>query len=738
MASAASASPSRSSFKRADSADDSDSWQYVNSNPASVGFFPSPASGSLGSWGLVGMPNQAESSPSAVAVSPLQLDDYQAYSSSSYAEQADAAMMDITSFDSQFMAGLPSDMPLASGQDFVFDDQFNPALDMSPYYTAFPDMVGNTPSLEDFGAFHGLDIPQQPFDLGIPLHYRTTGDAPPWDPTSLQNDDDPSFPVVGTQAPSPQPSSQPSPSPRPLDVKTEPGKSPSAIRRTKGSGKVEKKKAEPASASKFVIMTPNLINASAGRPNPFECFEAMRTTQRGRKGPLADQTKENALQVRRLGACFCCHSRKVKCDKERPCKNCKKLTHQVPQIVCWQFQDFLPVLFPDFIRGHFRKEQMAQFVSENVDGFTVDGVEKSCTVELFSGQRFQSTLTVQANFFTAKGPEVLQHWHLSMGVNQVELQPHGAVPIGVNLDNNARREELRKKAKEYIHALTSEPQYAEQVTDSVRHTGLPRKILSMAQRFAQRSESLMVKKALSIYALHYVLTRHLCLTHASMAELQSTKLVPRNMPWVTPRLLNRQIKALLDEQLLKETTSLFETFAKSLKPKSRKEWAPCLVAFLVLCLFMEAVETAADTFVVSQNEVDLRNRSVPAYRRSFALAICKEIENLPFKQFAYQFHNIYQTHTRDASTKAFNPLLDDNLAAQGELDSASRELVSSLRELLQGDSYYELDFLVADPILPNQESHPFPRDISLNYTGRLVARFMLSFLDEKYLFDGQY
>lgn len=196
----------------------------------------------------------------------------------------------------------------------------------------------------------------------------------------------------------------------------------------------------------------------------------------------------------------------------------------------------------------------------------------------------------------------------------------------------------------------------------------------------------MVKKALSIYALHYVLTRHLCLTHASVAELQGTKLVPQNMPWVTPRLLNRQIKALLDEQLLKETTSLFETFAKSLKPKSRKEWAPCLVSFLVLCLFMEAVETAADTFVVSQTEVDLRSRSVPAYRRSFALAICKEIENLPFKQFAYQFHNIYQTHTRDASTKAFNPLLDDNLAAQGELDSASRELVSSLHGLLQGDS----------------------------------------------------
>lgn len=45
---------------------------------------------------------------------------------------------------------------------------------------------------------------------------------------------------------------------------------------------------------------------------------------------------------------------------------------------------------------------------------------------------------------------------------------------------------------------------------------------------------------------------------------------------------------------------------------------------------------------------------------------------------------------------------------------------------------------MADPDLPNEESHPYPRDVSINYTGRLVSRFLLSFLDEKYLFDGQY
>ncbi|KAK8138341.1 hypothetical protein PG984_001721 [Apiospora sp. TS-2023a] len=770
MASVASASPSGSSFQQPDSADEAESWQYIESNPGSVAFFPSPASGSLNSWGLVGYPDQLEhSSPGPAAVSPLQLNDHhqqippqphqqqqQAFSGS-YTDQANASMLASAGMEGQFLASLPNDAQLAAaGQDFMFNDQYNPDFDLAPpFYNAFPNSMGSMAGLDSLEDMGGMDMSQQqhqqqPIDLDIPAQFRNNGDVPPWDPTNLKNSETP-FAMSGLDAspgesscslqtsPVPSSSSQLSLSPRWVDVKAEPaGKAP--FRRIKAAGKIEKKKAEPV--NKFVIMTPNLIHASAGKPNPYECFDAMRTTARGRKGPLANDTKESALQVRRLGACFCCHSRKVKCDKERPCKNCKKLTHQLPQIVCWQFQDFLPVLFPDFIRSHFKKDQMAKFISENVDGFTVGGTEKTCTVELFSGHRFQSTLTLRASFFTAKSPEVLQHWHMNAGVNSLELESRGAVPIGIDLDNTAVREDVRRKARDYVQSLIFDPQYAEQVTDSVRHTELPRKILRAVQIYGQRSDSPVVKKALSIYAMHYVLTRHLCITHASLAALQSTNLVPRNIPWVTPRLLNRQVKAMLDEHLLKEVTALFEGFSKSLKPKSRTGWAPCLAAFLVLCLFMESVETAADVFVVSQNEVDLRNRAVPgtplSFKRAFARAICRDIDNMPFKQFAYQFHQIYQTHSRDASTKPYNPLLDDSFAEQGELDAASLELVTTLRELLRGESYYELDFLVADPDLPNEESHPYPRNVSINYTGRLVSRFLLSFLDEKYLFDGQY
>lgn len=179
--------------------------------------------------------------------------------------------------------------------------------------------------------------------------------------------------------------------------------------------------------------------------------------------------------------------------------------------------------------------------------------------------------------------------------------------------------------------------------------------------------------------MHYGMTRHLCIMPRSIMSLRSSGLVPQNTPWVTPRVLARQVKSLIDELITRDMQQLFELFSKSLKPKCRREWAPCTAAFLVLCLFMEAVETTAENFAASQNQINIKSSSPFEYGRDFALKICRELENLPFKQFAYQFHNTYQTHTRDASTRSFNPLFDDSVMEQGELDGPAVELVMVLR-----------------------------------------------------------
>lgn len=801
---------------------DENLWNMVNGMPGSssssaAGFSFSPASGSLSSWAMVNAAHGHHAHTSSIgALSPLNLDFEQPGSlpTSSYGETTGPAFSAIpATAEGDFPAGIQFNPDgqqflaapdLASFGDHAFDNSFGQTGLSNPYsmmllvLTQYPPVLDLWDFIDSFGPLESTEHPFQINSTDVPQPQQSSPNVPPWDPTSVKAPagDSPIFRIEDPSFVSPPPQHQPSPSvgsPASADSrspgqnKVEAGPSgsgrkstatsstaPITIRRVRGGARVGKRKTSPtespsnasrgssgASMSQFLIVTPDSVNAHTGKPNPFECFEATRPSQKGRKGPLANDTKENALQVRRVGACFSCHARKVRCDKERPCRNCQKLMVQMPQVICWQFQDFIPVLFPTFIRGHFKKEEMFKFIVENIVSFTVNGVEKPCQVELFSGASFGTTLKIKAKFFTAKTPEVLRHWHSQPSRNSVDLQSRGAVPIGLEMEGNSQRDELRKKAKEYIQSIIQEPTYPEQVTDSLRHTDLPRRILRIVQRYSSRCESPMVKKALSIYAMHYVMTRHLCLTPQSIASLQSTNMVPQNVPFVTLRVLNRQIKSVIDEMLMREMQVLFENFSKSLKPKSRKEWAPCLAAFLVLCLFMESVESAADMFVISQNELDLRNNAQPKWKRSFALDVNREVENLPFKQFAYQFHQVYQTHSKDATAKSFNPLVDDSSTEQAELDSSAMEMVLMLRQFILDPSHCkyphlpkcskrtqkegarkltshetgsELDFLCADPVLPNLDENLYPHGTTYNYTGRLVAKFLLSFTNEKYIF----
>ncbi|KAI0971871.1 hypothetical protein F4678DRAFT_432345 [Xylaria arbuscula] len=767
MASVASASPSRPEFLYADSTEDTDSWQYVEANSSPSGYIPSPGSSFKG-WAVIGHSNHLGASPTMPALPPP--------TSHPNQQSLDTTAQDL---DNQFPSQLDSQQ-LMESHDPLFLNFFN---DTMSAYTFESGVQEDT--MCDISSFEGMGIQPQATDLDIPIQFQHGSNVAPWAPMSLSDNEFMFFDMENVSAQMSRTTSYESAAASShLSSPSIPSLKPRHVKDTNStkkitSGRIEKKKSTPPSDN-FVVFTPNIINQQSGKPNPFECFEVVGGIQRGRKGPLANKAAARARNIRRMGACFCCRSRKVKCDEERPCKNCKKISAQIPQLVCWQFSDFLPVLFPSFIRGHFKKEAMARFISNNVSAFY--GVSPSPAepwlIELSSGSRFRSKLTIPASFCTPKGGEILRHWHVSTGAHQLDLHMRPAVPIGVNPKDNNQRDALKRRTREYIDNLVNEPQYAEQVTDSLRSTQLPRRVLSIVQRYAQRSKSAMVKRALAIYVTHYVLTRQLCLTPATLDQLhrlQQTRpgelpfLPPAHSAFTTTRILNRQVKAVLDDYLLKETQSLFAAFGAALKPRSRAEWASCLAAFLVLCLLFEGIEAVADMFAVSEAEVALRTRrpsvSTPAATvdenkiggfavggRTQALEVCREIDNLPFRQVAYRFHAVYQTHQSSVGLPTaassggsgnasagitFNPLVDPKWDA--DLEPAAAEMAASLRALLDIDgSWHELDFLTADPILSQAEAHPYPRDITLDYTGRLLARFLLSFTDEKYLFDGQY
>lgn len=125
MASVCSTSPSGNNFPRGES--DSE-WEQIESNPASsVGFYNSPSSGSLNSWGMVGYPNQVQPSPPAASPLNLDTDPSQHGYATSYPDQRDSSVMSsapgIDEQQQQYMSTLDGSQLLASHGMFL-QDQF--------------------------------------------------------------------------------------------------------------------------------------------------------------------------------------------------------------------------------------------------------------------------------------------------------------------------------------------------------------------------------------------------------------------------------------------------------------------------------------------------------------------------------------------------------------------------------------------------------------------------------------
>ncbi|KKA27230.1 hypothetical protein TD95_005151 [Thielaviopsis punctulata] len=494
------------------------------------------------------------------------------------------------------------------------------------------------------------------------------------------------------------------------------------------------------SETKFLIATPSTMNPGNGSYASYNCFKEMglNQNQRGRKGPLNSKTKEAALEVRRKGACFCCRLRKVKCGMERPCSNCVKLHDSIPQLMCWQFEDFVATLFPGFVREHFREDAVASFYTQNILDFTFNGKPYGLSIALSSSCNFNTQLVIDTHIFTPKDKNILQHWHVHSNDYNVAMDLRSAVPIGIDPKNKAQLSELAKKVKEYLAALPREPHFARQLTQTMEHSDVSHQIICMVQRYAKSTKSKLVDSALTLYGMQYVMSRQLSLTDASLNHLRHAGIsIAPTAKWVTSRVLNRQVKRIIDQQMRDELTRIFKLFEAALKRKSRDKWAPCLAAFLILCLFMEAVEVALETYVMAEQQIQKLKNATSSISRLQVYDANQEIENMPFRKFVYQFHHLYQTYSKDASTAPFNPLADYRASTFESLDRPAQEFVRDLRMFISYRRFpapNELDLLAQgeDASAPSEDS-PFPRDVHVLYAGRLVSKFLLSFVNEEYI-----
>ena len=157
-----------------------------------------------------------------------------------------------------------------------------------------------------------------------------------------------------------------------------------------------------------------------------------------------------------------------------------------------------------------------------------------------------------------------------------------------------------------------------------------------------------------------------------------------NEPHISSRLLNRQIKYAMLQVQVEETMAVLDELEKSLKTKTIDTWASTFCTILILCLCMENLQTAADTFIIASIEKDGERSK---YRREQGLEACQALEQFPYENCVRFFHEVYRSHKE---ARAFNPLQEDLGSEQLGWNRPKREMVEGIRRLMDKQSKFRV------------------------------------------------
>lgn len=155
--------------------------------------------------------------------------------------------------------------------------------------------------------------------------------------------------------------------------------------------------------------------------------------------------------------------------------------------------------------------------------------------------------------------------------------------------------------------------------------------------------------------------------------------------YLTSRLLNRQIKYVMHLLHREIYQSVLEGLEKSLKSNTKKDsWGVSFCTLLLLCLCIEELQTAADTFVMS----DIRRDGIfSAHTRNESSDACTALEEYPFQQCTQLFHDVYRSRREvkvgGGSRDGLNPFRD--LADRKKSlmsDEATERMVKEVYDLI--------------------------------------------------------
>lgn len=163
-------------------------------------------------------------------------------------------------------------------------------------------------------------------------------------------------------------------------------------------------------------------------------------------------------------------------------------------------------------------------------------------------------------------------------------------------------------------------------------------------------------------------------------------------PFLSSRLLNRQLKYVMHKLHREITRDVLEGLEKLMRQRTKDSWGPSLCTILIISLCIEKLQTAADTFITC----DIRKSASEGVRSEFvrnqSIAACEELDRLPFHQCMSLFHDIYRSHKDSGAAResGLNPFRSLRLGEHVELEDNTMEVVRSIDSIFR--THRELPF----------------------------------------------
>jgi hypothetical protein len=156
-------------------------------------------------------------------------------------------------------------------------------------------------------------------------------------------------------------------------------------------------------------------------------------------------------------------------------------------------------------------------------------------------------------------------------------------------------------------------------------------------------------------------------------------------PFLSSRLLNRQIKYVMHKLHREITKEVLDGLEKSMRQRTKDSWGPSLCTILLLSLCIEDLQTAADTFVVCDIRKSTNEGIASSYTREQSNAACQALDKYPFQQCTKLFHDIYRSHKESGRAKegGFNPFRSLSLHQETALDKETDAMARSIDWLVR-------------------------------------------------------